>query len=97
MKAKKYLKIVFNKYLVTLVAVGVWLTFFDRNDLFTQLDLFQQVQKLKSERDYYKADIDQNKKMMQSLQTDPKALEKYAREVYLMKKQDEDVFVISRK
>ncbi len=97
MKAKKYLKVIFNKYLVTLVAVGVWLTFFDRNDLFTQLDLYNNVQKLKAERDYYKEDIEKNKTMINSLQTDPEALETFAREVHLMKKADEDVFVISKK
>lgn len=96
-KTKKVFKIIFNKYLITVVAVGIWLTFFDRNDLFTQLDLYRKVQKLKAERDYYMNDIVKNKEMIQSLETDAEALEKFAREEHLMKKSDEDVFVISAK
>lgn len=88
------LKIVFNKYLITLAAVGVWLAFFDRNDVFTQYDLYRKVQKLKSERDYYRNDIEKNKKMINDLQVNPEVLEKFAREEHLMKKADEEVFVI---
>jgi cell division protein DivIC len=97
MKWKKVLKIIFNKYLVVLAATGVWLTFFDRNDVFTQLDLYHKVQKLKSERDYYRTDIEANKKMIKDLQTNPEVLEKFAREHHLMKKPEEEVFVLSKK
>ena len=96
-KVKNILKVVFNKYLLTLVALAVWLTFFDRNDIFTQYDLYQQVQKLKSERDYFKLEIESNRAMIQKLEKDPSVLEKYAREVHLMKKADEDVFIIKTK
>lgn len=97
MKLKKALRIIFNKYLIALVAVGVWLTFFDRNDVFTQMDLYNKVQKLAAERDYYKKDIEANKKMISDLQTKPEVLEKFAREVHKMKKADEDVFILSGK
>ena len=93
-KLNKVLKVIFNKYLITLFAVAVWLTFFDRNDIFTQYDLYQQVQKLKQERDYYKKEIENNRSMIKKLETDPLTLEKFAREVHLMKKADEEVFVI---
>jgi cell division protein DivIC len=96
-KLKKTLKIIFNKYLITLMALATWIAFFDRNDIFTQYDLYQQVQKLKSERDYFKKEIDANKAMIQKLNTDQVTLEKYAREVHLMKKPDEEVFVIKTK
>lgn len=97
MKLKKTLKVIFNKYLITLIAVGAWLTFFDRNDIFTQYDLYNKVQKLKAERDYYRSDIDKNKVMIQDLQTNPEVLEKFAREQHLMKKPDEEVFIIKGK
>ena len=97
MKFKKILKTVFNKYLICLVAVGVWLTFFDRNDMFTQYNLFQQVQKLKHTRDACQQEIADNKKIINDLRTNEDALEKFAREQHLMKKADEEVFVISNK
>jgi hypothetical protein len=43
---KKIFSVVANKYLLTVVGLAVWLTFFDRNDIFTQYDLKQQVLKL---------------------------------------------------
>jgi cell division protein FtsB len=97
MKAKKILKVVFNKYLIALVAMGVWLTFFDRNDVFTQLDLYRKVQKLQKEKNYYTLDINANKKMIYDLQNDADVLEKFVRVNHLMKKADEDVFILSAK
>jgi len=98
MKAfKKILKVVKNKYLLTLVGLAVWLVFFDRNDIFTQYALRQDVRKLEKERDYYLAEITSNKKNIEELQTNQKSLETFARETYLMKKDNEEVFVIVKK
>lgn len=94
---KKVLKVVKNKYLLTLLGLAVWLTFFDRNDIFTQYSLRQDVKKLQTERDYYLAEINANKKNIEELQTNDKSLETFARETYLMKKDNEEVFVIVRK
>lgn len=94
---KKVLKVVKNKYLLTLLGLAVWLTFFDRNDIFTQYSLRQDVEKLETERDYYLSEIRSNKKNIDELQTSDKSLEQFARETYLMKKDNEEVFVIVRK
>ena len=94
---KKILKILKNKFLLTIIGLGVWLTFFDRNDIFTQYDLKQQVNKLEKEKNYYVAEIASNKKNIDELQTNQKSLEKFARETYLMKKDNEEVFVIVKK
>lgn len=95
--AKKILKVVKNKYLITLMGLAVWLTFFDRNDIFTQYSLKQDVNKLEKERDYYLAEITANKSNIEELQTNNKSLETFARETYLMKKDNEEVFVIVKK
>ena len=94
---KKVLKVVKNKYLLTLVGLAVWLTFFDRNDIFTQYSLKQDVNKLEKERSYYVSEIASNKKNIEELQTNQKSLEQFARETYLMKKDNEEVFVIVKK
>jgi len=91
---KKVLNIVKNKYLITIVALAVWISFFDKNDISEQMDLSNKVNKLKVERDYYVEAIKANKNKINELQTDSKSLEKFARENYLMKKDNEDVFVI---
>ena len=86
-----------NKYLLTVVGLAVWLTFFDRNDIFTQYDLKQQVLKLEKERNYYLQQIIGNNQAIDELHTNQKSIEKFARETYLMKRDNEDVFVIVKK
>lgn len=87
------LKILKNKYLLVVAGLVVWLLYFDRNDVFTQLELIGKCNKLKTERDYYIAEIEKNKNEIDELQHNMKSLETFAREKYLMKKDNEDVFV----
>lgn len=87
------LKILKNKYFLTTLAIIAWLLFFDKNDVFSQWDLIQKCKKLEKERSYYISEIENNKKELQELQTNKKSLETFAREKYLMKKDNEDVFV----
>ena len=86
-------KILKNKYFLVITAMVVWLFYFDRNDVFTQFELIGRCNKLKAERDYYIAEIEKNKKEMHELKNNMKSLETFAREKYLMKKDNEDVFV----
>lgn len=91
---KKALLILRNKYLLTIVGLAVWIAFFDKNDLKTQLELRDDVKKLEEERNYYASEIKQITSDIKELNTNPKTLEKFAREKYLMKKDNEDIFVI---
>lgn len=86
-----YLK---NKYLLTGLFFVVWVVFFDRNDLFSQYSYRQQLKKLENDKTYYLKEIEANKLVMDELMSDPEHLEKYARERYLMKKENEDIFLI---
>lgn len=92
-----FLKILKNKYFLVITGLVVWLLYFDRNDVFTQLELISKCNKLKTERDYYIAEIEKNKNEINELQNNMKSLETFAREKYLMKKDNEDVFVFIRK
>ncbi len=83
-----------NKYLITGSVFLVWMLFFDRNDLASQLDYRDDVNKLKAEKEFYIKEIAQVEKDLTELTTDQQKLEKFAREKYLMKKDNEDVFVI---
>jgi cell division protein FtsB len=83
-----------NKYVLVVLGLGVWLLLFDRNDVFTQLERRKQVKKLEEERTYYQNEIERNKREIQELRSNPKQLEKFAREHYLMKRDDEEVYVI---
>jgi cell division protein FtsB len=91
---KRLIDLLKNKFFLVTLAFVVWMIFFDRNDLFSQYEYRRQVNKLKAERDFYKAQTDEVNKELDELTSNPKQLEKFAREKYLMKKDNEDVFVI---
>lgn len=82
-----------NKYVLTTLAFVIWVAFFDRNDLFSQYTYRQELKKLEVDKAYYAREIEQNKIDMDELMSDPEHLEKYAREHYLMKRDNEDIFL----
>lgn len=83
-----------NKYVIAVLALIVWLTFFDQNNFIVQYGYRQDLNKLEAERNYYLTQIDQNKKELFELNSDSAHLEKFARENYFMKKDNEDIFVL---
>src|SRR6201986_1795072 len=93
---KRLINLFKNKYFLVSLAFIVYMIFFDKNDLFSQYQYYQQVSKLKQERDFYMKENERVNKDLQELSSDPKQLEKFAREHYLMKKDNEDVFVIQQ-
>jgi cell division protein FtsB len=84
---------VYNRYMFTFLGFLVWLTFFDKHDFILQHSYRNKLSDLKHERDYYMEQIEKNKAEMQELFTNNKNLEKFAREKYYMKRDNEDVFV----
>ncbi|WP_235853983.1 FtsB family cell division protein [Mucilaginibacter terrenus] len=95
-KMKRLLDLIKNKYFLVTVAFVVWMIFFDRNDLFSQYQYHQQLNKLEQERDFYKTETANVNRDLDELSSDKVKLEKFAREKYLMKKDNEDVFVVER-
>jgi len=91
---KKIIPIIKNKYILTVFGLTVWVIFFDKNDLRTQIELKNQVTQLTEERNYYTREIKDITSDLKELNDNPKTLEKFAREKYLMKKDNEDIFVI---
>lgn len=93
----RILKVFRNKYFLTVMGLVFWLVFFDKNDVFTQCELIQKCNKLKKEKLYYQKEIENNRANLNELRTNKKSLETFAREKYLMKKENEDVFVFVAK
>lgn len=88
------LHILRNKYLIAGIAFLIWMLFFDRNDLISQYEYRQQLNKLQAEKEFYTRESEKAIKDLNELSTNRSKLEKFAREKYLMKKDNEDVFVI---
>ena len=91
---KRLIDLFKNKFFLVTIAFVVWMTFFDKNDLLSQYQYQQEVSKLEQERDFYKAETDKVSKDLEELTSNPQQLEKFAREKYLMRKDNEDVFVV---
>jgi cell division protein DivIC len=83
-----------NKFILATVAFIIWMLFFDRNDVFTQAQRRSELNQLKESKQYFEKQIAENKKFSNDLQFNASAIEKYAREKYLMKRDNEDLFII---
>lgn len=91
---KRLFQLIKNKYFLASLAFVVWMLFFDRNDMASQLAYRNKVQKLEEEKDFYTKEITKAEKDLQELTTNPERLEKFARERYYMRRDNEDVYVI---
>jgi cell division protein FtsB len=89
--------IIKNKYIIATVVFIVFMIFGDKNNVVEQYNLRKQYNKVKTEHDYYIEQIAKAKKDYNELFSNDRNLEKFAREKYLMKRDNEDVFVIVKK
>ncbi len=94
-KASVLLKMVRNKYIMSVLAFLVWILFFDRNDMITQWERKKELQKLETSKAYYEAEIAVTQKELADLERDTRVLEKFAREKFFLKRPNEDVFIIT--
>jgi cell division protein FtsB len=67
--------------------------FFDENSYINHRGYNEEIEELKNSIEFYKKEITHNKKMIEAL-NDPEQLEKYAREVYRIKKEEETLYLI---
>ena len=91
---KRLIDLIKNKFFLVTLAFVIWMIFFDKNDLFSQYEYHQQLNKLKEEQVFYQTETAKVNKDLDELTSDKAKLEKFAREKYLMKKDNEDIFVI---
>lgn len=85
--------VLINKYSFVLVIFFGYLIFFDNHSLIRKSQTRKEIYKLQEEHQYYLDKIQEDKSMIKRLYTDTVFLEKYARENYLMKKDNEDIFI----
>lgn len=83
-----------NIYVVTGVLFLVWVAFFDNNNLYHIYRLSEKENELKEQKSFYEKEIVTLKEDLDELSSDPKKLEKFARETYLFHYPKEDVYVI---
>lgn len=84
-----------NKYsIVTLLFLG-WIAFVDQNSILTHLKLNDEIKEIKKDIEFYKGEIKKDQKTLNNLES-KNTFERIAREQYLMKRKNEDVFLIKK-
>ena len=84
-----------NKYVLTALGFTVWILFFDSRDFITShFREKEELRKLEASKKYYEQQIATTREELEQLKSNPAILEKYAREKYRMKKDNEDLFLI---
>jgi cell division protein DivIC len=84
-------------YLGIILFFVVWMLFFDEYNWIRIRRDSLKYKALKKETEYLQKKIETDRTSLKALKTDTSELEKFAREKYLMKKQNEDVYVIIEK
>ena len=85
-----------NKFLLAILALSVWMLFFDRNDVMSQFARHQKLRELKANAAYFDQKIANARAELERRKADPAAYERIAREKYYMKKDNEDIFVFDK-
>lgn len=83
-----------NKYIVTSLIFAIWMIAIDKNNIIAQYKLRNELKDLRDKKAYYLNEIEKDRKATYELNTNMKTLEKFAREKYLLKKDNEDIFLI---
>ena len=91
---RSVIKLLSNRYWLAIAAFAVWIIFFDESNLFVQRQRTRELNELNKKIEYSKGQVAQTRQELKDLQNDPAILEKYAREKYFMKRDNEEVFVV---
>lgn len=83
-----------NKFFIAFAVFAAIMLFFDKNDVLTQSDRNRQLRDLLQSKQYYTTEIITGSRELEKMKTNPGILEQYAREKYLMKRDNEDLFII---
>ena len=94
---KNLLKTLSNKYLIAFMVFSVWMIFIDDNNIFFLRKNVNKLKEYRVEKAYFLDKIRKDSIRLQEMKANAKNLDKFAREEFLMKKKDEDIFLIIEK
>ncbi|GGD84363.1 FtsB family cell division protein [Planktosalinus lacus] len=93
LKKNKSFQFFSNKYFIIAIVFVVWMFFFDANSFFVHQELNQEINELENNKNYFQDEITRDKEFLEKLK-DEDELEKFARETYYLKKENEEIFII---
>ncbi len=83
-----------NKYLITVILFIIWITALDDYNLINQKRIINNIKEMQEQKKFYLTEIEKDSIELYQLQNNPEAQEKFAREKFLMRKKNEDIFII---
>lgn len=93
LKNNKWFRIISNKYFLIIAFFVIWMVVFDANSLLVHRELDKEIKELENNKDYFQNEISKDKEFLDKLDEDEE-LEKFARETYFLKKENEEIFII---
>ena len=87
----KFIKLFKNWFVLILTVFIIWMLFFDANSWLIHHELNTDIDALENEKEYYKKEIEKDNKAIKKLSSE-EGLEKFAREAYYMKRENEEIF-----
>lgn len=92
-KQSKWYKWLGNKYVLILVLFLIWMFFFDANNYFFHKELSDDIDALEDNKEFYKEEIQKDRSFIEKMK-DSTEMERFAREKYFLKKDNEDIYII---
>ena len=89
----KWIRFIRNKYVLILILFIVWMLFFDTNSYLIHNELDSDINALEENAEFYQNEIDHDKTFIKKME-DSNEMEKFAREKYYLKKENEDIYII---
>lgn len=80
--------------LAALAAFIIFAFFISDSNVFIQMGYDKKIRDLNNQIEFYREQTARDKKQLELLQSDKESIEKFAREAFLMKQANEDVFII---
>lgn len=93
LRNKTWFRIASNKYVLVLLAFIFWMLFLDGNSWLIHRELNLEIEELEKNKSYYLDQINADKAIMEKL-SDSLELEKFARQEYFMKRENEEIYII---
>ncbi|MBP6000935.1 MAG: septum formation initiator family protein [Flavobacterium sp.] len=88
-----FLKMIANRYIVVLLFFVIWMLFLDNYSYLEHRVLNHEIEEIEDNIDYYKAEIKKDSASIKQLKNNDR-VEKFAREKYYMKRENEDIYII---
>ncbi len=93
LKSNSVFKILTNIFVIILIPFVIWMFFFDENSYLVHREFNNEIDDLEKTISFYEEKIAKDKETIKKLE-DSLELERFAREKYLMKKENEDIYII---